>query len=86
LELARLHAVIDELKARGMSIVLIAHNVEFVMGLCDVITVLNFGKVIAEGDPRSVRASPEVQTAYLGASTTEEVVAPLSATGELAGP
>jgi ABC-type branched-subunit amino acid transport system ATPase component len=86
LELARLQAVIEDLKARGMSIVLIEHNVEFVMGLCDVITVLNFGKVIAEGDPRSVRASPEVQTAYLGASTTEEVVAPLSATGELAGP
>jgi branched-chain amino acid transport system ATP-binding protein len=36
------------------------------MGLCDRIQVLNYGKLIAEGDPAAVRANPEVIAAYLG--------------------
>jgi len=85
--LHRLKEVIENLKTRGMSIVLIEHNVEFVMGLCDLITVLNFGRVIAEGTPSAVAASPEVQVAYLGSSTSTSghIVTPSSATEELSG-
>ena len=53
----------DEL---SITIVLVAHDIPLVMGLCDRIQVLNYGKLIAEGDPGSVRANPEVIAAYLG--------------------
>jgi ABC-type branched-subunit amino acid transport system ATPase component len=52
---------------RGISFVLVEHNVEFVLGLSDRITVLDFGKRIAEGTPDEIRTSPEVQAAYFGA-------------------
>jgi branched-chain amino acid transport system ATP-binding protein len=53
----------DEL---SITIVLVAHDIPLVMGLCDRIQVLNYGKLIAEGDPAAVRANPEVIAAYLG--------------------
>jgi ABC-type branched-subunit amino acid transport system ATPase component len=51
---------------RGISFVLVEHNVEFVLGLSDRITVLDFGKMLVEGTPDEIRNSPEVQAAYLG--------------------
>jgi branched-chain amino acid transport system ATP-binding protein len=53
----------DEL---AITIILVAHDIPLVMGLCDRIQVLNYGKLIAEGDPATVRANPEVIAAYLG--------------------
>jgi branched-chain amino acid transport system ATP-binding protein len=53
----------DEL---SITIVLVAHDIPLVMGLCERIQVLNYGKLIAEGDPAFVRANPEVIAAYLG--------------------
>jgi branched-chain amino acid transport system ATP-binding protein len=53
----------DEL---GITIVLVAHDIPLVMGLCDRIQVLNYGRLIAEGDPAAVRANPDVIAAYLG--------------------
>jgi branched-chain amino acid transport system ATP-binding protein len=53
----------DEL---GLTIILIAHDIPLVMNLCDRIQVLNFGSLIAEGDPATVRADPEVVAAYIG--------------------
>jgi ABC-type branched-subunit amino acid transport system ATPase component len=58
--------LIRQVAAEGHSVLLVEHNVRLVMGVCDRITVLNFGKVIAEGTPAAVAADPGVITAYLG--------------------
>ena len=49
-----------------MTILLIEHDMKFVAGLCDEITVLNFGTVLAEGDTKTVLQNPEVISAYIG--------------------
>ena len=51
---------------RGISLVLVEHNVEMVLGLADRVTVLDFGRSIAEGTPAEIRRSAAVQAAYLG--------------------
>ena len=52
--------------ARDATVLLIEHNMEVVMGLADRITVLNAGRILAEGTPEQIRANAEVQRAYLG--------------------
>jgi branched-chain amino acid transport system ATP-binding protein len=54
---------------RGLSLVLVEHNVEMVLGLADRVTVLDFGVVIAEGSPGEIRANETVQMAYLGTAS-----------------
>ena len=72
-ELAALAALCRALRGRGLAVVLIEHNVDFLMGLCDEITVLESGKVIERGDPQRVRNSPAVLEAYLGRPDLLEV-------------
>ncbi len=52
--------------AKGRTVLLVEHNLKVVEGLCDTITVLTRGRVLAEGDYASVSRNPEVQAAYLG--------------------
>jgi ABC-type branched-subunit amino acid transport system ATPase component len=58
--------VIRALHAKGLVIIIIEHDVEFIMDLCDEICVLNFGRKIADGTPGQIRKDPVVREAYLG--------------------
>ncbi|HWW99843.1 ABC transporter ATP-binding protein [Collimonas sp.] len=59
------------IKQRGFSIFMIEHDMRFVMGLCDRIAVLNFGRIIAEGSPDEIKNNQEVIEAYLGKEDSE---------------
>jgi ABC-type branched-subunit amino acid transport system ATPase component len=70
-ESARMSELIGDLRDQlGLSIILVEHDMAFVMGLADRVTVLDFGKCIAEGTPEEVQRNPDVLRAYLGVTET----------------
>jgi branched-chain amino acid transport system ATP-binding protein len=72
-EMDDLAATIRGLSPR-MGVLLVEHHMDLVMSVCDRLVVLNFGQVIADGTPQSVRSNPEVATAYLGDEVSESSV------------
>ena len=67
-ETGRMMDIVRKVRDRGVTILLVEHDMQAVMGLCDRITVLNFGRLLCEGSPGEVRRHPEVIEAYLGAA------------------
>ncbi|HEX6524228.1 MAG TPA: ABC transporter ATP-binding protein [Streptosporangiaceae bacterium] len=65
-------ARIKELNATGKTFLIVEHNMEFVMGLCDVVAVLDAGTVVANGPPDMIRTDPRVLDAYLGTDLAED--------------
>ncbi|MEO8935213.1 MAG: branched-chain amino acid ABC transporter ATP-binding protein/permease [Burkholderiaceae bacterium] len=65
-EKVALAGVLKQLRAEGMSILLVEHDMEFVMGLTDHLVVMEFGSKLAEGEPKEIQSNPKVLEAYLG--------------------
>jgi branched-chain amino acid transport system ATP-binding protein len=81
-ERAELMVEIAAIRERGYTILIIEHDMRFVMNLCEQIAVLNFGKIIACGNPHQIRTNEQVIEAYLGRDDENDSDAANSAIGQ----
>ena len=65
-ETASFMKMVDKIRGRGITILLVEHDMRMVMGVSDRVVVLNQGEIIAEGTPEEIQRNPEVIRAYLG--------------------
>jgi branched-chain amino acid transport system ATP-binding protein len=61
-----LSALISRIRARGITVLLVEHDMSLVMGICDEVLVLSYGEKIADADPSTVQKDPQVVKVYLG--------------------
>jgi ABC-type branched-subunit amino acid transport system ATPase component len=66
-EIRRLGALIVAIARQGTGVLLVEHHADLIFDICDRVTVLNLGKVLAAGTPAEIRSHREVVSAYLGA-------------------
>jgi len=69
----RIEQVIHQLNSEGVTLVIVEHNVDFIMSLCRRVIVLEAGRKIADGPPRLIRSDPRVLAAYLGQARAAEL-------------
>jgi branched-chain amino acid transport system ATP-binding protein/branched-chain amino acid transport system permease protein len=66
-EIERLGLLIKAISRRGAAVLLVEHHADLIFAICDQVTVLNLGRVLAAGTPAEIRLHKEVVSAYLGA-------------------
>jgi branched-chain amino acid transport system ATP-binding protein len=66
LEIEKMEEIIRKIRKKGITIVVVSHEVRMLMNLSEIVTVLSFGQKIAEDIPENIQKDPRVLEAYLG--------------------